>query len=1586
MSVATHLKMISTFDRWAHGHEPISALLKEALGYIQEDVSEALSLRLYHLNESGVLLGASTASPRDSQIFITVSDQSAHTSALAHRQPTFDARRSTWLAPLESDNTTFGLLEVSVNGSAEETLPARDWIALVAAHVAQALDRRTLQDLSRKQVQTSSALTHATTYIEIAGILARNLLHEKQFTSINLFVYDGSGEFNGFRTIATANRKDVFDTEAGMEGITLEDMGLPFSRILEEARPFLIADVATNATMSERVKAWLQSYEVKGVCLFPMRSQGRTFGFIAINSATAPLYLAEAEMTAYQSLADQVSTLVQLGHVSERVDFTLAISERQKRAFNELVAGQDFPEMAGIIARHMLPDRGRYLIISELVYDAQGALIEWRPLASANREKSYRSTGEPSPVPLAALAAPALLSVRDGEIFTADASRNLEQQVGAGFANWMRENHLRHYVSLPILLNERSIALLQVFSRNEQGFSREEINAFSNITGQMGALVQVRYLLDQARNARQLVDSLVLANRLVSVARDPGHMAQSVTYTLARNMKGAAISLFDQPVAEGSVPRYRQIIGFSSPEEIYPVDASARLNDLPDADQIRRLLAGQPVIVDDLAETRDVYRSIGANRMTSFGLRSGDQLLGTLDLLDDQPFSFTSEEIDTYATLADQIGIMLRSRQLIAESQEAQAVAAQLVQTNLQISTAQNYDDMAQAIVRNLPETVTTAVILLFNEPLGINEIPRWIKLEVVATRDEVEHPEIIDYVAQEGDVLHSQGLQSILGGEMLLVEDSRSFPFRVIHNTIEYFQQRDIYSFIATGLRAGTRFLGLMALGAKDFLAIGDLQRENLRAIASQVAVAIENRILINQTADALSFVGLQYEVSNALYRAQEPGRMLSALFQFVKEYFTQARLGMIDHNSAAARIVVEINAEGDTSSAVRRTGALYSTPVTRTVLMQDHIIVSDDGRTLTLPLVTTGEQLIGVVQFLNEHEAVVLPLDVVRALRSLADQMTTNLQNYDLLRQMEEGLEETRTLYEANRALLNAGNVLEALKVLYNSIAKDADYISLVSLGHDVITEELVSYQLEAVITPQDAQWLEQPLEEMIGAEQLSQIRDAWREKGDEIEFAENAQQVAVMRPLLDFYKDRNVQIESNIAMPVFEDGMLTQVINVSFSQARVFDNPTRRLYAAVRDQIAIVLQNQRLINDTRLNAAQLGSQVRVLQTLNHFALNLSGSRDEKALLDEACKAFHAALRLDHVGITLLNPDGLSATVVADYPSYNLVGLQIEDTNELQVKIRTSRDVIYLPDVANAEGLAEVSRRELSRLGLQTMLLVPILDNKDTYMGAAGLEFYQQGHEFTGEMIDIARTIAAQTAIGLQNLREVAKTQRQAQQLQHLARFSQTLQTQFDLASVFDTLVAQAPDILYLDHLSVMLYDSVSNTLRLTLQYNNGTVYKMTGSTPITDGTTAGRAWKQRDLIYVAQLRHERDLAHTFNSQMLSTAAAPIFARGSALGVIEISSQNPYAYNETDLIVFRQFVSQVGVAMENAETYMQSQRLARSKALVNEISSQIQKQVDLESILNVTVSELGRALGAKQARVRLGTQDEDGEKSEQW
>ncbi|MBC8099889.1 MAG: GAF domain-containing protein, partial [Armatimonadetes bacterium] len=1585
----------SRFDRWAHGHETIPSLLNDALGFVQTNVPHALALRLYHLSAHGVMLGASTQPPTESQAFIVFDDGSPYTEVLAHRAPVFNAERESWLASLDTDSTTYGLMEISLSSNADAPYTPdddqRDWIALIAVCLGQALDTRKLQELARRQAVTSSQLTQATDFQQIAKILAANLISDGQFIGMNLFITDAQGAFAGFRTLATASHSRVFSGGAKLDNITLADLGTPLSRMTDENRPFLVSDIASNDTISPVVKAWMAEYGVAALCVFPMRSQGVTFGLIALNSTSSPLYLAEPEMAIYQSLADQVSTLVQLGRVAERADLTSAISERQKQAFNELVAGQDFTEMAGIIARHMLPDTGRYLVIMELLYDAHGGMMGWHVLASANRSRSFNWRDTPLEIPILELKTSIIQAWRDGELFAIPDvdSPQAEAQLGSPMTHWLRNEALQSVLTLPLMSNDRPIAVLMVLAREAHAFTREEVNAFTTIAGQMGVLVQVRQLLDQALTARTLVDNLVLANRLVTVATDYPYMAQGITYTVARHMRGAALTLFDQPLAEGAAPKFRRMVGLSTQDELLPIDPQQPLADLQDLALHQRLRTGQAVIAYSVdadngwlsPEARAIYAGLGVTWVAAFGLRTGDLLLGTLDLLHDQAYDLTSAEIDAYTTLADQIGMTIRSRQLVTQSQEAQATASQLIQTNLRIATAANYTEMVQAIVQTLPENITMVGLLLFDAPLTIGDKPHWLKTEVVASRTSAVEPNIVDYFPDTTAPEDMPMLVALLSGEFVTVEDTRLItrPNFVMKNLLVYMGEQGLYSFAAIVLRAGARYLGVLGFGAPDFGTLSSLQRENLRAIAGEVAVAIENRLLVNQTAEALRFLALQYEISSALYRAQEPQKMLAALYQFVRSDYTQARLGVIDPDAIKARIIVEMNATGETTTAPRRSGALYATPITRSALEGEDIIISDDHHILTLPLTTTDGVLIGLVQFVNVVEAVDLPLNTLRALRSLADQMTTNLQNRVLLQQTEDSLQQTRVLYEVNRALLETTDNAEILQTLQVVIASGASALTFTSLDYATIDGALTSLMLEVALTPDEMHQPQVDIAEIMDAERLSALKTWCEANGSDIEFAHVVGEFGVTQALMTTYQQQlnlDFPVSSSVAIPILENGMVIHLVHVLFQTPQIFERTTRQLYKAVRDQLTIVLQNQRLIRNTRASAAQLGSQVRVLQVLNQLALNTNNLQDEPALMDEAAQAFYNALRLDHCGIILLNQDGKSGTVVSDYPGQSMVGLQVTDNDDLQLQLRTTRQSIYIPDVASEPRLSPNSRDALMQFGIQTILLVPLINADNQFLGSVSLEYYALGHQISDELRDISRTIAAQVALGLQNIRQAHNTQRQSTQLQALVNFSQQLQTKSALPAILEA-TAHIQQILLLDHLRLLLLDAELGTLYIALEIDRGSISLDTLPTPSGfEATAAGQAWATRQVVTGVDLRLPSATVQPSQPDLRAVMAAPLLAYGAPAGVLELASATPYAYTDTDLLVFSQVVNQLGVALENAQTYAQNQRVAHSKALVNEISSQIQKQVDLDSLLSVTVNELGRALGARQARVRLGNE----------
>jgi GAF domain-containing protein len=117
---------------------------------------------------------------------------------------------------------------------------------------------------------------------------------------------------------------------------------------------------------------------------------------------------------------------------------------------------------------------------------------------------------------------------------------------------------------------------------------------------------------------------------------------------------------------------------------------------------------------------------------------------------------------------------------------------------------------------------------------------------------------------------------------------------------------------------------------------------------------------------------------------------------------------------------------------------------------------------------------------------------------------------------------------------------------------------------------------------------------------------------------------------------------------------------------------------------------------------------------------------------------------------------------------------------------------------------------------------------------------------------------------------------------------------------------------------------------------------------------------------------VRFENPLLPETRSEM----ALPLISRGRVIGAMTIQSTKPAAFSEEDITTLQTMADQVANAIENARLLEETQYLAQRERTISQITSKLRSALNLETILQTTVQELGQALGASEAIVRLGTE----------
>ncbi|RLC64327.1 MAG: hypothetical protein DRI79_03630 [Chloroflexi bacterium] len=206
-----------------------------------------------------------------------------------------------------------------------------------------------------------------------------------------------------------------------------------------------------------------------------------------------------------------------------------------------------------------------------------------------------------------------------------------------------------------------------------------------------------------------------------------------------------------------------------------------------------------------------------------------------------------------------------------------------------------------------------------------------------------------------------------------------------------------------------------------------------------------------------------------------------------------------------------------------------------------------------------------------------------------------------------------------------------------------------------------------------------------------------------------------------------------------------------------------------------------------------------------------------------------------------------------------------------------------------------------------------------------------------FTEEAVAVLQTLADQLAVAIENARLFQEAQ---------ARLRET-------------------EVLYREY-SREAWGALARARRV-----RGYTYDRVGISPVTaDWPPEVRQALQKGQIVTIGGGGGRDGA---------ALAVPIRVRGEVIGVLDIRrplEAGEWTSEETALV--ERVSTQLGLALESARLYQDTQRRAVRERLAADITARVRASTEVDTILQTAIRELGRALRASEGLIRLGSGDE--------
>ncbi len=828
----------------------------------------------------------------------------------------------------------------------------------------------------------------------------------------------------------------------------------------------------------------------------------------------------------------------------------------------------------------------------------------------------------------------------------------------------------------------------------------ERTQALQRRTAQLQAATEIGRAVTTLREVDEL---LAHAARLISQRYGYYHVGLFLNDEASNTTRLRAAYTQNGKAAEKLLAEEYSIpIGLEGP--ISQTAATGRLH-------VAQFSAQNPHPIPELSRTR---------AEATFPLKSGDTILGVLDIHSNTDITFAPEDITALQAVADLLAIALENARLFQETQRALEAARRAYAQLSQESWARFLK----------PRTVLGFRIDSSGtlHPITVEEVEEAEETEATAETPAEKSPAAADATPA------ASAAESPTPDSAEQTENTLDVPITIRERAIALARLRKATPWTSTEKQLVERLAERIGNILESARLFSETQRRAAQLqIAAEIARDTSGTLDLDELlAKAVNLVRERFGFYHAsVFLLDESGR-----YGIVKESTGEAgkQLKARQHRLAvgSASIIGQTLASGQpvVVNDVRKSDIHHYNP-----------LLPDTRAELGIPL-KIGEEVIGALDVQSDTVNAFTEEDV-RVLHILADQLAIAVVNARLFAETQKHLAQHRLLHQITAAAAAATTVEEAIQNTIESL-------------HATRPDEGVSLLVPAEDQPNTlriAAWAG------YGTTQADQIRAIRIPFGEAVTGRVAATQQPIIindTSTLPDYVAITPGMRSELAVPLVYRGELLGVLDLESPRPNHYDEHDREMMLTLASSLAAIFANIRLLEQVRRHSNELALLYEVTATASSHV-------DLDTLLNQLAIKLQESLDLLHCGVVLFNPDGRTGTLVAsasapDAPGSDMLGTQLPLDNPLTQEVIRTKKPTWCRDIETDPRVADI-RHLLRQRGAKQIVVLPLLA-RDKVIGTLGMDITQPDREFTDADLRLLEQIARQIATSV----EVARLFRQA------------------------------------------------------------------------------------------------------------------------------------------------------------------------------------------------------------------------------
>ncbi len=1001
----------------------------------------------------------------------------------------------------------------------------------------------------------------------------------------------------------------------------------------------------------------------------------------------------------------------------------------------------------------------------------------------------------------------------------------------------------------------------------------------------------------------------------------------------------------------------------------------------------------------------------------SIPLIAANEVIGVLDLQNNQPGTFSTETLPAFEAMAGQLAVAIQNATRFSQSEKAQETLEEQSRRLTRRGWEQFLDaiehgefmgyryetNQVTALETPLPppttrDNILNSQILVAGEPVGI--------IQVEATPDHAwvpEDAELISAVAQQvGQQV--ENLRLLAEAERYREEAEEAARRLTLEGWVGYGQKNNLTGFVYN-LNHEVSPLAEQPLAqlpgelqqplmVRDEV-IGQLDleidqpdektRELVTAVAAQLTAHIENLRLTEQTNVSLwearkssNELALINRVVSSVAGSLDLSNSLEVIAKELAHLLLvdQVAIAILDETGNLLNVVAEYHANPHSVSGIGFKIPVKGNSITEEVLTTREMMVITDAQNNPLadPIrdlvrqrlieslyvlpIAVGNEVIGTVGIDVLEPKRMLSSEDLRLAQTIVFQAATVIQNSRLFEQTQAVLAETQTLYDVTTRLNGVSSLQQLLEISVGPAIEAR--AALATLWLLEVNGEGQPEWLTLTTKCPDSPEEGLPLNTRL-AVSASSTNQLWLNHPNVPVFvADNREEGKVDEVACRAFCQGAGG--SLVFMPLAFGAQWLGLIVIHWAQPHRFSARDHRLYQSLTVQTAVVLNNQLLLQQTQQNATRLAR-------FSEVQTRLSQAFDEGDILQAVIPLLDletspmvtfSYLTLNESGEpTHIDPHtNWVADMLMPIEPRQLFALQ--DFPSAQLWLHNPNEVSLLADVMTSPQVNEETRAMLTQLHIRSVATIPLYSG-GRWQGILTIQ-WPAPHQFSADesflLQQLQRPLASVVASRRAYLLAEAarqESERRAEELAVINQVSEVISQQTDFSQLLQTVLERVRRIMPVEGFVVGLYDQRQNILSYPLIFDDGELYNFQAGPPNPNSQIFQVIQSgQPTLLNYTPEEVAQLQAPTIGKAQLPTGLIYTPLRSGAQVIGAISVQTYHGhYNEANVSILGGIADHLAVAIENTRLFNQTQQRAAELVAINEISQVATSQLELHSLI---------------------------------